>query len=179
MLTTITSNQRTLRFTTTFAVAILIAVIPLFGAGTDTVDAGVNAHQRGFDVGSKHNKPEGVWSDGHTMWILDDRDDKSELIAYRLSTGARLPDKDIDLSSNNSKPQGITSDGTIMWVADWDDKKLFAYDIESQSRVTDRDITLGTGNLAPRGIAAGSDYMFVVDATKKRCSCIGCPTAKS
>ena len=167
MLTTITSNQKALRITTTSAATILITVILLFGAGTDTVDAGVNAHQRGFDVGSKHNKPEGVWSDGHTMWILDDRDDKSELIAYRLSTGARLPDKDIDLSSNNSKPQGITSDGTIMWVADWDDKKLFAYDIESQSRVTDRDITLGTGNLAPRGIAAGSDYMFVVDATKK------------
>ena len=168
MLTTITSNQRALRFTTTFAATILITVILLFCAGTDTVDAGVNAHQRGFDVGSKHNKPEGVWSDGHTMWILDDRDDKSELIAYRLSTGARLPDKDIDLSSNNSKPQGITSDGTIMWVADWDDKKLFAYDIESQSRVTDRDIRLGPGNLAPRGIAAGSDYMFVVDSTKKK-----------
>ncbi len=168
MLTTITSNQKTLRITTTFAAAVFIAAILLFGAGRDTVHAGVNAHSRGFDVGSRHDKPEGVWSDGHTMWILDDRDDDSELIAYRLSTGARSPEKDIDLSSNNEKPQGITSDGTIMWVSDWDKKKLFAYNMETQSRVPNRDIPLADSNDAPRGIAAGHRYVFVVDVEDKK-----------
>ena len=167
MFTTIIAKPKTVQSTIPISVSILIGIALFFLAGHDTVNAGVNAHHRSFDVGSKHDKPEGVWSDGETMWILDDRGSKSELIAYRLSTGARLPEKDIDLSSNNDKPQGITSDGTIMWVADWDGKKIFAYDIDSQSRVPNRDIDLYGGNDAPRGIAAGSHYMFVVDIRDK------------
>ena len=164
-------NSRTIHYSIAISTAIIVIIIAgilLFAVGPDTVDAGVNAYTRSFDVGSKHDKPEGVWSDGHTMWILDDRRDKSELIAYRLSTGARIPEKDIDLSSNNDKPQGITSDGTIMWVADWNEKKIFAYNIDSQSRVPDRDITLLGGNDAPRGIAVGPYQMFVVDSRDKK-----------
>ncbi len=167
MLTTITSNQKALRITTTFAAAILIAAILLFGAGPGTVDAGVNAHQRGFDLGSGHDKPEGVWSDGETMWILDDRGDEAKIKAYRLTTGARLPDQDIDLTYSNKHPQGITSDGTIMWVSDWDDKKIYAYNIESGSRASNRDINLYGGNDDPRGIATDNYYMFVVDKHDK------------
>ena len=168
MFTTITAKSKAIQSTIPISVSTLICIAVFFLAGHDTVNAGVNAHHRGFDVGSQHDKPEGVWSDGETMWILDDRGDRSELIAYRLATGARLPDKDIDLSSNNDKPQGITSDGTIMWVADWDDRKIYAYDIDSQSRVPNRDIDLTGSNDAPRGIATDTHYMFVVDKEDKR-----------
>lgn len=168
MLKTIKFKPGTYKFTITLATAVAIATALLFGAGPDTVSASVHAHSRSFDLGSKHDKPEGIWSDGETMWVLDDRRDKSEVIAYRLSTGARIPEKDIDLSSNNEKPQGITSNGTIMWVSDWDERKLFAYNMETQSRVPDRDINLDDGNDAPRGIAAGDRYLFVVDIEDKK-----------
>ena len=163
MLKLIRSKPKTHNFTITLATAISISRLLLFGAGPDTVSAGVSESSRGFDVGSRHDKPEGVWSDGETMWILDDREDRSELYAYRLATGARVPEKDIDLSSNNDKPQGITSDGTIVWVADWDETKLFAYNMETQSRVSRRDINLTSSNDAPRGIALDHSYMYVVD----------------
>ena len=168
MFTTIITRSKTIQSTIPISVSILICIALFFLTGHDTVNAGVNAHDRGFDVGSQHDKPEGVWSDGETMWILDDRRRKSELIAYRLATGARLPDKDIDLSSNNAKPQGITSDGTIMWVADWDDRKIYAYDIDTQSRVPNRDIALTGSNDAPRGIATDTHHMFVVDYEDKK-----------
>ena len=168
MFSTVTAKSKTVQSTIPISVSILICIALFFLAGHDTVDAGVNAYHRSFDVGSQHDKPEGMWSDGETMWILDDRGSKSELIAYRLSTGARLPEKDVDLSSNNDKPQGITSDGTIMWVADWDETKIFAYDIDTQSRVPGRDIDLHSSNDGPRGITNHHQYIFVVDKDDKK-----------
>ncbi len=146
----------------------IITVSLLIGVGHDTVNAGVHAYSRGFDVASRHLSPEGIWSDGETMWILDDRGNLSEIFAYRLSTGARIPEKDIALSSDNNRPEGITSDGTIMWVSDWIKNKLYAYDMETKSRVSDRDITLDDENDAPRGIAAGYQYVYVIDSIDRK-----------
>lgn len=167
MLKTIRSKPGKYHFTITLATAIVIATALLFGAGPDTVSAGVHAHSRGLDLASGH-RYEGIWSDGETMWILDDRSNQSRINAYRLSTGARIPEKDIGLSSDNSRPEGITSDGTIMWVSDWIKNKLFAYHMETKSRVPDRDITLDGENDAPRGLAAGHQYIFVVDSIDRK-----------
>ena len=41
-----------------------------------------------------NDRPEGLWSDGVTMWVADPRDEK--LYAYDMATKARDPGKDFD-----------------------------------------------------------------------------------
>ena len=51
----------------------------------------------------------GIWTDGTTIWVADNDDDK--LFAYKQSTGARDSDKDIELDSANANPTGVWSNG--------------------------------------------------------------------
>jgi len=148
-----------------FSIAILFAALLLVIGSHDTVRAGSFAPFRGFDLHSDHNTPEGVWSDGSTMWVLSDNGSSSKLMAYGLATGSRLSAKDITLASYNAKPQGIWSDGTIMWVVDWDDEKLYAYNLDAGTRMSDHDIDLDHHNTAPRGILGGASVIFVVDVS--------------
>ena len=81
-----------------------------------------------------NESPRGIWSDGTTMWVVDDWDDK--LYAYDMAFRDRDPARDfttLDAAGNN-KPSGIWSDGTTMWVADYFDRKLYAYDMASRAR---------------------------------------------
>ena len=81
-----------------------------------------------------NRSPEGLWSDGTTMWVADWFDDK--LYAYNLSTKERDPGKDFDTLSGagNNSTTSIWSDGTTMWVADWSDDKLYAYNLSTKER---------------------------------------------
>ena len=76
-----------------------------------------------------NDDPEGIWSDGTTMWVADETDEK--LYAYDLASGARVPGKDFDSldAAGNGDPEGIWSDGTTMWVVDdpWFGEKVYAY----------------------------------------------------
>ena len=58
-----------------------------------------------FDTlrGAGNNFPREIWSDGTTMWVADDPDDK--LYAYTVATKARDPGKDFNTliaAGNNS-----------------------------------------------------------------------------
>ena len=167
MLTAITSNPKALRTTTAFATAIFTAAILLFGAGHDTVHAGINAHSRSFDLSIAQYSPRGVWSDGTTIWVANSLGRNSKLWAYRQATGARTYDKDISLTDGNNKPMGIWSDGSIMWVVDWDDDKLYAYDLDTGARQSDRDISLNRYNTTPRGVGGTPHVIYVVDKDDK------------
>ena len=59
-----------------------------FGDRTEVSAVFVNRPaQRDFDtLAAAGNEPNGLWSDGTTMWVADDRDDK--LYAYVLATGS-------------------------------------------------------------------------------------------
>ena len=72
-----------------------------------------------FNTLALNTNPEGIWSDGTTMWVADSFDDK--IYAYSLATKARDSGKDFDTlaGAGNNFPEGIWSDGTTMWVADW------------------------------------------------------------
>ena len=70
---------------------------------------------KGIDFAEGHDTPEGVWSDGTTVWVMANGQDK--VLAYSLANRNRRPGKDIELASYNSKPRGIWSDGTTMWVS--------------------------------------------------------------
>ena len=70
-----------------------------------------------------------MWSDGTTIWVADDQDDK--IYAYNLSSGARRSDLDIDelADEGNGDPTDIWSNGKIMWVLDNEDDLVYAYDL--------------------------------------------------
>ena len=97
---------------------------------------------------AENDDPEGIWSDGTTMWVADSSD--SKIYAYNISNKARVSSKDFDTldSAGNDSPEGIWSDETTMWVADYSDEKstptTLATRPRSPVRISTRSILLGT-----------------------------------
>ena len=114
--------------------------------------------------------PNGIWSDGATLWVADSGADK--LFAYTLSSGAADSGKDFDTlnAADNDDPRGVFSDGTTMWVSDGDDKKVYAYKRSDKSRDSGKDFdTLdAAGNDSPRGLWSDGTTMWVSDSTDKK-----------
>ena len=112
-----------------------------------------------------NTSPQGLWSNGATMWVADGSDGK--LYAYRMSDKTRDPLKDFDTLSpaGNNLPTGLWSNGTTMWVTDWQDTKIYAYKMSDKSRDPDKDFdTLrAAGNIRPTGIWSDGDTMWVSD----------------
>ena len=111
-------------------------------------------------------QPQGLWSDGTTMWVSDAKDAK--IYAWDSATqDTRVPDKNFEAlgAAGNNSPTGIWSDGTALWVADSEAGKIFAYSLATQERVPDKDFdTLAaSGNSAPGGIWSDGTTMWVVD----------------
>ena len=149
---------RSFRFLIVTSALLGILFIPL---SRHNVEATIEVASQGIELDVDHNTVEGVWSDGTTMWVLADSEDK--LVAYDLASRTHQSDKDITLHSWNGSPQGIWSDGSIMWVADWDDTKLYAYSLNHGTRLDDRDINLTGRNDGPRGVGGVGDTILVVD----------------
>ena len=107
----------------------------------------------GLDTAT-NNRPWGIWSDGTTMWVVDNIDEK--LYAYKVNPGEgdhgdRDTAKEFDLDADNFNPNDIWSDGVTIWVADSDADKLFAYrmnpgETDHGSREPGKDITLHSDN---------------------------------
>ena len=105
--------------------------------------------------------PEGIWSDGTTMWVLDHYFDK--IYAYNMRSKAPDPDKDFNLAAGNSYPAGIWSDGTTMWVAE--SGKIYAYNMRSKAHDPNKDFNTlrAAGNYAPAGLWSDGTTVWVVD----------------
>ena len=112
-----------------------------------------------------NNVPRGIWSDGTTMWVVDDTDDK--LYAYNLSTKARDATKDFDtlIAAGNTSPIGIWGDSNTMWVSDLVDRKIYAYNMSDKARdaTKDFDTLIAAGNTVPYGIWSDGTTMWVLD----------------
>ena len=95
--------------------------------------------------------PRGIWSDGATMWVADDADDK--IYAYNLATRARDASNDFNTlaDAGNTVSGGLWSDGATMWVADTDDDKIYAYNLATKARDPGKDFTTlaGASNNGP------------------------------
>ena len=62
------------------------------------------------------NSMSDLWSDGDTLWVLDE--DDSKIYAFDMADKTRKPAEDFEtLDADNDNPSGIWSDGAIMWVA--------------------------------------------------------------
>ena len=88
-------------------------------------------------AGAGNASPQGIWSDGTTIWIADDDDDK--LYAYTLASGVRDNDAEFNLHADNVSPRGLWSNGTTIWIADPDDDKLYAYTLKDDPDTTGTD----------------------------------------
>ncbi len=115
---------------------------------------------------SSNNDPTGIWSDGTTMWVADDVDDK--LYAYKMSDLSRDSSKDFNTLSaaGNNNPRGIWADGTTMWVMDADDYRIYAYKMSDKSTDTGKEFDLQLAeptNVGPTGIWSDGTTMWVGD----------------
>ena len=123
-----------------------------------TVDGDIDALDGG------HGTPSGQWSDGTTLWILENGDGADDAVyAYDLETGERVEDREFELAEANRAPRGVWSDGSTAWVSDSGQEKLFAHDLESGDRLPERDIALADRNRDARGIWSGDQTMWVLD----------------
>ena len=115
---------------------------------------------------SDNNRPYSIWSNGTTMWVLDNGLTK-KLYAYNLSGGANVSSSEFNLDSANASPEGIWGNSTTMWVADKVDRKLYAYNISSNgtfgARVSTSDIILTSVNVFAQGIWSDGETMWVAD----------------
>ena len=122
---------------------------------------------------SQNKSPRGVWSDGTTVWVVDNQ--RHKLYAYTLSSGARDSGKDITLDGANRNPTGAWSDGTTIWVADDSDYKLYAYTLSGGARDSGKEFGLASrssggtfaadDNTRPVGVWSNGTTIWVADNT--------------
>ena len=89
---------------------------------------------------ARNGAPDGIWSDGVTMWVADSVDNK--IYAYRMSDKRRDSGKDFNTlnATGNNDPRGIWSDGVTMWVGDYADVYVYAYRMSDKSRDSGKDL---------------------------------------
>ena len=116
---------------------------------------------------STHDSPTGSWSDGATLWVLENGDGADDAVyAYDLKTGERVEEREFELDEKNRAPRGVWSDEETIWVSDSGQNKLFAHDLESGERLPERDIALAGRNRAARGIWSDGETMWVLDGRR-------------
>ena len=114
-----------------------------------------------------HDKPSGAWSDGATLWVLENGDGADDAIyAYDLESGERAEGREFKLDETNRAPRGVWSDRTVLWVSDSGRNRLFAHDLATGERLPERDIAFAERNRAARGIWSDEETMWVLDGGK-------------
>ena len=110
-----------------------------------------------------NSQPEGMWSDGTTMWVANDF--SRTLFAYNLETKARDSAKDFT-SLLSTRPQDMWSDGTTMWISDFITSRIDAYNLATKARDSSKDFTTlaAAGNTQPQGIWSDGTTMWVGDS---------------
>ena len=115
------------------------------------------------DLASDHAHAKGAWSDGTTMWFVDEAQNK--LVAYTLANLSRDPASDVALAAA-SKPGDLWSDGTTVFVAHRDRPRIDAYDLAAASRSRSKEIfdlsVLGTTGIG--GLWSDGTTMWVTPA---------------
>ena len=112
-----------------------------------------------------NTSPDGLWSDGVTMWIVD-TDDRM-LYAYDLAGKARDPGKDVVLW-RNAQPLGLASDGITLWVSDYRDGTVYAYPVPGASSAPGPDVTLHANNASPSALWSDGATLWVAEDTDGR-----------
>jgi RHS repeat-associated protein len=114
-------------------------------------------------------KPEGIATDGQSIWIVDDatnRVQRYDEAALRRS-GSQAKSSQFNLDTQNQSPKGITTDGEFLWVVDSSSDRVFVYDLAGNLLNSWR---LDAHNSEPTGLTinAEGNRMWVVDADDDR-----------
>ena len=136
--------------------------------GTYTPTAGARHTACDFNTLTTTDNPDprGIWSDGATMWVVDNDYDK--VYAYDMATKARDTSKDISLDATKDW-EGIASDGVTLWAGDNNSyTTIFAYNLATGARDSAKDLTMSGGN--DHGFYLWTDgiYMWVHDQVDKK-----------
>ena len=122
--------------------------------------------------GGSSANPTGIWSDGDTIWVLDDTADS--IFAYDFDTKARTPNQDFT-TLDAGRLLDIWSDGTTMWVLDSNtaaNDVITAYNMGNKARNTAKDFTNAilrntsvpdTTNLSLGGMGSDGTTLWVSD----------------
>ena len=106
-------------------------------------------------------RPEGIWSNGETMWVswVSSEENGGRIYAYDMETKARVESLDFDSAlaqSGNQSPESLWGNNTTLWVGDTVKGRIFAYRLSNQSRMPSAEFdTLGDSDhrsLTPRGL---------------------------
>ena len=153
---TITVTAEDMNTTKTYTITIGQGVTTNFGWKADEDLDGL--------VAAGNERPRGMCSNGTTIWILDDGDDK--IYAYNTD-GSRDSSNDFNTltAAGNEHPDGLWCDSTNMWVSDTDDDKIYAYLITNKERQPSQDFNTldAAGNRNPLSIWSDGTTMWVTD----------------
>ena len=112
------------------------------GSHVSAMDIGASTLSPSTDGTVNNNDQRGLWSNGTTLFVVDDGDDK--IYGYRLSDRTRDDAKNLALGDGNTHPQGLWFDGRVLWVVDSSDNRVYAYDLPGAQ----------PGNTAATGVPA-------------------------
>ncbi len=151
-------------------------IVPLGGGGGGGGPSGPSPSEADFEwtvkrdveeLDSGNDWPTGLWSDGATLWILENgQGADDEVYAYDPRTGERLDEREFTLADSNRAPRGVWSDRETVWVSDSGRDRVFAYTLASGARDESREIELAERNADARGIWSDSETMSVLDGSK-------------
>ncbi len=139
------------------------------GTALAAYDLATAERRPGRDIAVAANKR---WTDLHahggTLWVASLL---GEVAAYRLSDGARLPDRDVGAdalaAAGSSEPVGLWSHGGTLWVLDHTDHVGYAFGLADGARQADRDVELGgpagEHDVSPWGAWSDGAVLLTVD----------------
>ena len=118
---------------------------------------------------SGHDTPSGMWSNGATIWILENGAGADDAVyAYDLSSGERVEGGEFVLAAENRAPRGMWSNGQTVWVSDSGRERLYAYGLNGGEREEDREFDLAERNRNARGIWSDGETMLGAGQPRRR-----------
>ena len=163
-----TPNETTVSITDDDVPAVISAPVPGGGGATGPTPSVVDFEwtvKRDLEaLESGHDTPSGMWSNGATIWILENGAGADDAVyAYDLSSGERVEGGEFVLAAENRAPRGMWSNGQTVWVSDSGRERLYAYGLEGGEREEGREFDLAERNRDARGIWSDGETMWVLD----------------
>ena len=95
--------------------------------GTQNTDVDFPDLDPTVDGSPLNANPRGIYSNGETMFVVDDED--ATVYAWKMSDQTRDSVKEIALDGDNADPEGLWFDGRVLWVVDDGDDRVYVYDL--------------------------------------------------
>ena len=142
------------------------------------------------ELAAGHETPTGMWSDGRTLWLIENSESGDDLVyGYALAQAeseegeSEQDDSERDesveeegeastlqtlmLDRRNRFAQGLWSNGTHLWVVDSGQDRVFVYVLATGEREEGKEFELAEENANPRGIWSDGETLYVLDSSRR------------